>query len=103
MQYRKKPVVIEAFQFKDQSNLNPTSRQARLSHVLGDEQAVTMKCLTCDDTGHVCENHPDKQWPDDCECGAGMPCPNCCDPIPQDGLHDIEEAFRPGKPRRTFQ
>lgn len=21
----------------------------------------------------VCENHPDKAWPDECECGAGMP------------------------------
>lgn len=20
----------------------------------------------------VCENHPHKKWPDDCECGAGM-------------------------------
>jgi hypothetical protein len=20
----------------------------------------------------VCENHPDKAWPDECECGAGM-------------------------------
>jgi hypothetical protein len=23
----------------------------------------------------VCENHPDKAWPDECECGAGMPDP----------------------------
>lgn len=20
----------------------------------------------------VCENHPDKAWPDECDCGAGM-------------------------------
>jgi hypothetical protein len=25
--------------------------------------------------GLVCENHPDKAWPDECECGAGMPDP----------------------------
>lgn len=23
----------------------------------------------------VCENHPDKAWPTECDCGAGMPDP----------------------------
>jgi hypothetical protein len=25
----------------------------------------------------VCENHPDLAWPNQCDCGAGMPCPVC--------------------------
>jgi hypothetical protein len=35
-----------------------------------------MKCLCCEDTGWVCENHPDQPWegPHACSCGdAGMP------------------------------
>ena len=36
----------------------------------------TMKCQRCEDGGWVCENHPDRAYP--CECdGAGMPCPDC--------------------------
>jgi hypothetical protein len=61
-----------------------------------------MTCTTCDDTGHVCEDHPDKPWdgiseaPSACHCGgAGMPCPICCDPIPENGTHPIREAFTP--------
>lgn len=44
-----------------------------------------MKCTTCDDTYHVCENHPHLPWDGlsdsdaACGCGAGMPCPECCD------------------------
>ena len=45
--------------------------------------------------GIVCENHPDLSWPDQCDCGAGMPSPQCCDPVPQDGTHSIIEAFTP--------
>jgi hypothetical protein len=26
---------------------------------------------------------------------AGMPCPACCSPIPEDGTHSIAEAFTP--------
>lgn len=38
-----------------------------------------MNCEKCNDTGWVCENHPDKPWEtgedNDCDCGgAGMPC-----------------------------
>jgi hypothetical protein len=42
-----------------------------------------MACLVCDNTGWVCENHPDRPWrgnsqrADACECGAGMPCELC--------------------------
>jgi bifunctional non-homologous end joining protein LigD len=65
-------------------------------------------CSTCLDTGHVCENHPDLPWAGivgdggyacgdgarDCH-GAGMPCPDCCSPIPEDGTRSIVEAFTP--------
>jgi len=64
-------------------------------------------CLSCADTGHVCENHPDRPWGamccdvgmyesrvcehGACGCGAGDPCPACC---PQ-GLTSIADAFTP--------
>lgn len=63
------------------------------------------RCPTCLDTGHVCENHPDRPWayiarerhPEVEECcgGAGMACPACCSPIPTDGTRSIVEAFTP--------
>ncbi len=40
-------------------------------------------CIRCADRGWVCENHPDKPWKisqdrmESCDCGAGMPCPDC--------------------------
>ena len=46
-----------------------------------------MRCEVCEDTGWVCENHPDR--PSDCGgsaskrvcgCGAGMPCLMCNTP-----------------------
>ena len=42
-----------------------------------------MKCIACDDTYWVCENHADKPWRkpsagvEGCECGDGMPCEVC--------------------------
>jgi hypothetical protein len=39
-----------------------------------------MKCSLCEDSGWVCESHPEKPWDGEhaCRCGgAGMPCPNC--------------------------
>lgn len=59
-----------------------------------------VRCATCEDSGHVCENHPEKPWGylvvGGCECGgAGMPCPSCCSPIATDGTHSIVEAFTP--------
>lgn len=71
------------------------------------------RCQPCQDTGYVCEEHPDRLWgPECCEaaafgtvavcehgaCGCGqpgMPCPACCSPVPQDGAHSIAEAFTP--------
>lgn len=38
------------------------------------------RCILCDDTGWVCENHQDQPWmgPHACSCGgAGAPCPKC--------------------------
>ncbi len=64
---------------------------------------VAVVCPNCLNTGHACENHPDKPWayltgphPTACDCGgAGMPCPTCCGPVPGDGRHSIREAFIP--------
>lgn len=58
------------------------------------------RCPTCLDTGHVCENHPDRAWAvladvEECCGGAGMPCPACCSPVAEDGTHSIVEAFTP--------
>ena len=86
--------------------------------VWGDEQADAWawmtRCEHCRDSGHVCEDHPDLPWAGlvgaaenasfvhpacgdgarGCH-GAGMPCPHCCSPIPEDGRHSIVEAFVP--------
>ena len=44
-----------------------------------------VRCENCDDTGVVCENHPNRPFTysrrfDACECGAGMPCEFCNEP-----------------------
>jgi len=42
--------------------------------------STLMKCSVCEDSGWVCETHPDKPWEGEhaCRCdGAGMPCPKC--------------------------
>jgi hypothetical protein len=50
---------------------------------------LAVRCTVCDDTGWVCENHPDRPWDgggstrsDVCGCGAGKPCPTCNMPAP---------------------
>lgn len=61
------------------------------------------RCPYCLDHGFVCEDHPEFPWegtygPVDGHAehgGIGMPCPACCSPIPEDGTHDIAEAFMP--------
>lgn len=59
-------------------------------------------CTACNDRGRVCEDHPERPWgnpdkrSDVCDCGgAGMHCPKCCSPIPEDGTRSIAEAFTP--------
>lgn len=36
-------------------------------------------CTICNGRERVCENHPNKAWPKECDCGAGMPC--VCSPL----------------------
>jgi hypothetical protein len=55
------------------------------------EMAASRKCPVCDDTGWVCEAHPDLPWgffsdrADACQCGGGgMSCPVC---NPSDAEH----------------
>lgn len=67
-----------------------------------------VRCPSCLDGGHVCEDHPDMPWEGLWGTveghrehgGAGMPCPSCCSDIPQDGRHSITEAFVPDWQRR---
>jgi hypothetical protein len=82
-----------------------------------DQPSAPPHCPSCRDTGHVCENHPERWWGGlccdtaalrgaycehgACGCGAGMPCPACCSPIPQDGARQIGEAFVPDRERVT--
>lgn len=42
------------------------------------------KCLNCESTGWVCENHPHVSWGegDNCCGGAGDPCPVCNTEMP---------------------
>jgi hypothetical protein len=64
---------------------------------------ATPVCGNCLDTGYACEDHPELPWegvygptalhPE--HGGIGMPCPTCCDPIPQDGTARITDAFTP--------
>jgi hypothetical protein len=63
---------------------------------------MAIRCLHCLDEGIVCEAHPQFPWEitveghrADCYEPAGMPCPACCSPIPQDGTRSIAEAFVP--------
>jgi hypothetical protein len=63
-------------------------------------------CPNCLNTGFACETHPGHPWegatgphPDACDHGPGIPCPTCCDPIPQDGTRSIADAFTPRHPR----
>lgn len=66
-------------------------------------------CGSCDDTGHVCENHPGRPWSGlsdaatACGCGAGEPCAGCCDPVPLDGSVGIGDAFTPTHLRHRIE
>lgn len=78
-----------------------------------DQPSTPPFCADCRDGGTVCENHPNMPWGafccasgpggvcehGACDCGAGMPCPACCSPIPTDGTHSIGEAFVPDRVR----
>lgn len=68
-------------------------------------------CPHCLDEGHVCEEHPEFPWEVKVEGhdgtapghGAGMPCPYCCSPIPEDGTTSITLAFVPDWKRRALE
>lgn len=71
-----------------------------------------IRCPHCLNDGIVCEEHPQFPWAGSCgtgtveghsaDCGgAGMPCPACCSPIPEDGTHSIAEALTPDWMRFT--
>jgi hypothetical protein len=79
----------------------PEPADRAVARVLAGGLAEPPVCPACLNEGIVCENHPDRPWegtaapPDGCGCGAGMPCPACCDPAPQDGAASIADAFTP--------
>ncbi len=52
-----------------------------------------MNCAVCRNCRWVCENHPDRAWPDVCDCGAGAPCP-VCNPCDRDHPPEMPERFR---------
>jgi hypothetical protein len=60
---------------------------------------TTPRCPYCLDDGLVCEDHPQYPWgmtvEGHREHAAGMPCPACCSPVPEDGTHSITEAVMP--------
>lgn len=96
------------------SRLAPEPADRAIARVLAgglDDTAIpaTPVCGECLGTGYACEDHPESPWegvhgptPLHSEHGgAGMPCPSCCDPVPQDGTHSISEAFTPRHLRNT--
>lgn len=55
------------------------------------------RCKICQDTGWVCEAHPEKPWTGtrSCGCGApGMPCPRCSPEVAWDKPPDYSRIFR---------
>ena len=61
-------------------------------------------CPACEDSGHVCEDHPNLPWDgvsnsnNTCKCGgAGMPCKMCCSEVPKDCMYSAVLAFVPDK------
>lgn len=69
---------------------------------------TTPRCAACLDDGYVCEDHPGMPWEGlhgsveghAEHGGAGMPCPACCSPVPEDGTRSIADAFVPDWMRR---
>jgi hypothetical protein len=53
-----------------------------------------MSCPVCHGSRWVCENHPMLSWPNECDTGAGDPCPvgNVAQPpvMPNDFVADEE-------------
>jgi hypothetical protein len=59
-----------------------------------------MPCAVCDNTGWVCENHPERprkgfsKRADACDCGAGAPC-DLCNPSDANQAPRMPESFTP--------
>jgi hypothetical protein len=55
-----------------------------------------MKCIPCEDSGWVCEKHPQRPWQGAhaCRCGSGvgMPCPKC-NPSDRDNPPRLPSGF----------
>jgi hypothetical protein len=72
------PTIAKA----DQRRLRPAGGGSAIAVTVSQPPTPTpssvMKCLVCEDSGWVCENHPDQPWtgPHACD-GAGAPCPRC--------------------------
>ena len=74
----------------------------------GEPDLNVLLCVSCEDTGTVCEEHPYLPWSGTsdsraaCNCGgAGMPCPKCCSLVPENGRYSVLEPFIPDKFRNT--
>jgi hypothetical protein len=58
-----------------------------------------MPCMTCDDTGWVCDAHPRRPWvgfserEDACECGASGALCDCIDEVIWGDVDDLVEAI----------
>jgi hypothetical protein len=57
---------------------------SKKTHGAAAEVMIVMPCPACDNTGWVCEEHPDRPWrgtsrrADACDCvKVGMPCEAC--------------------------
>jgi hypothetical protein len=69
-------------------------RQQRHVEKVFMSSASLPSCPICHGSRFVCENRPRLAWPDECECGAGDPCPVCnvAEPpaMPDDFVRDEE-------------
>jgi hypothetical protein len=53
-----------------------------------------MSCPNCRGARLVCEWHHDKAWPNECDCGPGMPCPVCTPATMRMTTEEAAEAIR---------
>ncbi|WPZ30746.1 hypothetical protein T8A63_07225 [Sulfitobacter sp. OXR-159] len=58
-----------------------------------EEFARQATCTVCNGRERVCENHPGKAWPHECDCGAGMPC--VCSPLHKHQPKQEQEGVMP--------
>jgi hypothetical protein len=65
-----------------------------------------MKCVLCEDSGWVCENHPKRAWEGEhaCGCGgAGMPGPACNVPGDPGEVPRLPKGFKPKYDNRGWR